>query len=181
MLVGTDVCVQMVFVWEENGVPGGNQPVWLGDHMTISHADAEYRSGSQWWEVRCVNTAPARQPIIIILKNSLMFSVFYRLIQSENRWKRCRQQKRRALSVMYLHDQKVLMERTISKRQTIQRQNKRYETDFTTGNIFITSLVWRGPWLGIKPGTSPSLEASTIPLGYRGGGTLWWYCVIPCL
>ena len=27
MLVGTDVCVQMVFVWEETGVPGGNPPV----------------------------------------------------------------------------------------------------------------------------------------------------------
>ena len=40
MLVGTDVCVRMVFVWEETGVPGGNPPVWLGDHMTISHADA---------------------------------------------------------------------------------------------------------------------------------------------
>ena len=24
----------------------------------------------------------------------------------------------------------------------------------TTGNIFITSLVWRGPWLRIEPGTS---------------------------
>ena len=24
MLVGTDVCVRVVFVWEENGVPGGN-------------------------------------------------------------------------------------------------------------------------------------------------------------
>ena len=36
----------------------------------------------------------------------------------------------------------------------------------TTGTIFITSLVWRGPWLGIEP----TLEASTIPLGYRGGG-----------
>ena len=24
MLVGTDVCVRMVFVWEETGVPGGN-------------------------------------------------------------------------------------------------------------------------------------------------------------
>ena len=31
---------------------------------------------------------------------------------------------------------------------------------------FITSLVWRGPWLGIE------LEASTQPLGYRGGGVL---------
>ena len=27
MLVGTDVCVRMVFVWEETGVPGGNPPV----------------------------------------------------------------------------------------------------------------------------------------------------------
>ena len=26
----------------------------------------------------------------------------------------------------------------------------------TTGTIFITSLVWRGPWLGIEPGTSCS-------------------------
>ena len=44
MLVGTDVCVRMVFVWEETGVPGGKPPVWLGDHMTISHADAGYRT-----------------------------------------------------------------------------------------------------------------------------------------
>ena len=36
----------------------------------------------------------------------------------------------------------------------------------TTGTIFITSLVWRGPWLGIEPRTS-ALEASTLPLGYR--------------
>ena len=34
----------------------------------------------------------------------------------------------------------------------------------TTGTIFITYLVWRGPWLGIEPGTS-ALEARTIPLG----------------
>ena len=27
-------------------------------------------------------------------------------------------------------------------------------TKGTTGTIFITSLVWRGPWLGIEPGTS---------------------------
>ena len=27
MLVGTDVCVRMVFAWEETGVPGGNPPV----------------------------------------------------------------------------------------------------------------------------------------------------------
>jgi len=27
MLVGTDGCVQMVFMWEETGVPGENPPV----------------------------------------------------------------------------------------------------------------------------------------------------------
>ena len=43
MLVGTDVCVPVVFVWEETGVPWGNTPVWLSDHMTISHA-AVYKS-----------------------------------------------------------------------------------------------------------------------------------------
>ena len=39
----------------------------------------------------------------------------------------------------------------------------------TTGTICITSLLWRGPWLGIEPGTS-ALEATTLPLGYQGGG-----------
>ena len=42
----------------------------------------------------------------------------------------------------------------------------------TTGTIFITSLVWHGPWLVIEPG-KPALEASTLPLGYRGGGPDW--------
>ena len=36
LLVGTDVCVRKVFVCEETGEPGGNPPVRLGDHMTIS-------------------------------------------------------------------------------------------------------------------------------------------------
>ena len=62
MLVSTNVCIPVVFVWEETGVPGGNPPVWLGDHMTISHADAGY-----WSRVAAVRgkrgtTAPARQP-----------------------------------------------------------------------------------------------------------------------
>ena len=64
----------------------------------------------------------------------------------------------------------------------------------TTGTIFITSLVWRGPWLGIEPGPSrtrsqhyttrlprrryltgdwtrdlPHSKPALIPLGYRGG------------
>ena len=31
------------------------------------------------------------------------------------------------------------------------------------------SMVWRSPWLGIEPGP-PALEASTLPVDYRGGG-----------
>ena len=37
MLVGTDVCIRMVFVWEETGVPGGNPTCltwWTHDHLT---------------------------------------------------------------------------------------------------------------------------------------------------
>ena len=61
MLVGTDICVRMVFLWEETGVPGRNLPVRLGDHMTISHADVVY--GTRVALVRCerVTTVPARQ------------------------------------------------------------------------------------------------------------------------
>jgi len=37
MLVGTDVCVRMVFVWEETGVPAGNPTVkyvkWTSDRI----------------------------------------------------------------------------------------------------------------------------------------------------
>ena len=55
------VCVRMVFVWEETGVPGGTPPVWLGDHMTISHADAGYRTRVAAVRDECVNTSPARQ------------------------------------------------------------------------------------------------------------------------
>ena len=55
MLVGTDV-----FVWEETGVPGGNQPVWLGDHTTILPADAGYRTRVAAVRGECVITAPVR-------------------------------------------------------------------------------------------------------------------------
>ena len=58
MLVGTDVNVWMVFVWEETGVPGGNPLVRLGDHMTISHADSEYRTRVAAVRGECINTAP---------------------------------------------------------------------------------------------------------------------------
>ena len=40
-----------------------------------------------------------------------------------------------------------------SKRTGISLFNVECQTG-TTGTIFITSLVWRGPWLGIEPGTS---------------------------
>ena len=66
MLVGTDVYVWMVFVWEETGVPGRNPHVRLGDYMAISHADAEYRTRVAAVRGECVNTAPARQQKIIL-------------------------------------------------------------------------------------------------------------------
>ena len=50
MLVGTD----------DTGVPWGNPHVWLGDHMTILHADAGYRTRVAAVRGECVNTAPAR-------------------------------------------------------------------------------------------------------------------------
>ena len=62
MLVGKDVCVRMVLVWEETGVPGGNPPVWLGDHMTISHADAGYWTRVAALQGECVNTV---QPFLL--------------------------------------------------------------------------------------------------------------------
>ena len=62
MLAGTDVCVRMLIVWEETGVSGGNSPVWIGNHMTISHADAGYRTQVAAVSGECVYTAPARQP-----------------------------------------------------------------------------------------------------------------------
>ena len=65
MLVGTDVCILVVFVWEETGAPGGNPPVWLGDHMTTSHADAEYQTRVAVVRGKCITTAQARQPFLV--------------------------------------------------------------------------------------------------------------------
>ena len=60
MLIGIDVCDRMVFLWEETGVPRWDPPVWLGDNMTISHADAWYQIRVAALRGECVNTAPAR-------------------------------------------------------------------------------------------------------------------------
>ena len=76
MLVGTDV--GKVFVWEETRVPRGNPPVWLGDHMTISHADAEYRTRVAAVRGECINTAPARQ--LNIECQLISFGYFCRII-----------------------------------------------------------------------------------------------------
>ena len=63
MLVDTDVCVRVVFVWEETRMPEGNPPVWLSDHMTIPLAHAEptpgIEPGSQRWEASALTL---RQP-----------------------------------------------------------------------------------------------------------------------
>ena len=44
MLVGTDGCVRVVFLWEETEVPGGNPQARLGDHMTNSHVPNMYQT-----------------------------------------------------------------------------------------------------------------------------------------
>ena len=67
MLAGTDVCVRMVFVWDETEVPGGNPPVWLGDHMTISHAAAGYWTRVAAVRGDCINAAPAKQPGLFVV------------------------------------------------------------------------------------------------------------------
>ena len=41
---------------------------------------------------------------------------------------------------------------------------------------FITALVWRGPWLGIEPGTSRTRsQYSTTRLSRRRSGQIWLY------
>ena len=44
----------------------------------------------------------------------------------------------------------------------------------TTGTIFITSSIWRGPWLGIEPGTfrTRSQHYTTRPW------TVWMWCFV---
>ena len=86
MLVGTDDCVPVVFMWEETRVPGGNPPVWLGDHMTISGIEP----GSQWWEVSAL---PLRQPDSLIkqeLINAIYFFMAVAYLNSTkwNKWHR---------------------------------------------------------------------------------------------
>ena len=62
MLVCTDVCVPVVSVWEETGVPGWNPRVWLDNQMTISYADVGYRTQVLAVRGERVITAPVRQP-----------------------------------------------------------------------------------------------------------------------
>ena len=47
LLVGTDVCISVVCMWEKTRVPRGNQPVQLSNHITISHASPGIKPESQ--------------------------------------------------------------------------------------------------------------------------------------
>ena len=49
-----------------------------------------------------------------------------------------------------------------------------FECSGTTGSIFITSLVWRGPWLGIEPGTSRSRSQHSTTRLSRRRLCDWW-------
>ena len=50
----------------------------------------------------------------------------------------------------------------------------------TTGTLFITSLVWRGPWLWIEPGTSRtrSQHYTTRLSRRRYCISIWWIDII---
>ena len=45
MVIGPDVRIPLVFMWEETGVPLRNPPARLSDHMTISHATLGIKPG----------------------------------------------------------------------------------------------------------------------------------------
>ena len=54
------------------------------------------------------------------------------------------------------------------ERAGISLFNVECQTSEPPGTIFITSLVWRGPWLGIEPGTSRTRsQHSTTKLSRR--------------
>ena len=54
----------------------------------------------------------------------------------------------------------------------------------TTGTIFITSLVWRGPWLGIEPGTSRTRSPYHVFLNFEKNDwsftPMWFWNYIQC-
>ena len=61
----SDVCVRMVFVWEETGVPAGNPPVWLGDHITII-----YKGSFKSWTIH----SNLKVNSVFFFKGFMMFS-----------------------------------------------------------------------------------------------------------
>ena len=54
----------------------------------------------------------------------------------------------------------------------------RVQNKGTTGTIFITSLLWRGPWLGIEPGDLPYSKPAHYHYAIEEAvDTLYWvYC-----
>ena len=61
MLVGIDVCIRVVLVWEKTGVPGENPPVWLGDQMNLlstykydTQTRSHIHSYTHWYILKCV-------------------------------------------------------------------------------------------------------------------------------
>ena len=58
MVVGTDVCVCVVFLFGDIVLPGGNSPAQLDDHMTISHVMMGIKPVLQLWGASAI---PLRQ------------------------------------------------------------------------------------------------------------------------
>ena len=65
--VDKDVCVCVVFVWRKIGGPGGNSPVRLGDHITISHVTPDNRSLVVAVRGERFTTAPVGQTFLILV------------------------------------------------------------------------------------------------------------------
>ena len=63
MLVGTNVCVRVVSVWEETGIPEWNPAARLGHHMAILHAE-------EGWTLMLAKNK-------ICVRDSLILSYYY--------------------------------------------------------------------------------------------------------
>ena len=58
------------------GVPGRNSPVWLGDQMTISHAEAGYRVPLSWW-FHSDRTIKFTNNVTINLRKKITWYIWY--------------------------------------------------------------------------------------------------------
>ena len=73
--VDIELAEQVVVVRRKPEYLGGNPPVWLGDHMTISHADVGYHTWVETVRGEMVTTAPARQLKVAVVAAAVVVVV----------------------------------------------------------------------------------------------------------